>query len=114
MIKHVLWTGGLDSTFMLLYEAITHNEIVQPVYIIDRNRKSYLKEIDTIFSIYNLIKEHAITKNILPIEFIDIDEINISTTIAKNFEILKNISPIGSQYLWISSFLEMRNIKMCV
>lgn len=42
---YILWTGGWDSTFRVV-ELSLKNQTIQPLYCVDKNRKSIDKEIE--------------------------------------------------------------------
>lgn len=47
--KHtLLWTSGWDSIFRLLEIILIEKELVQPIYIIDEDRKSLKNELNAI------------------------------------------------------------------
>ena len=58
----VLWTGGLDSTF-LVASLCAHEDIaVQPYYIIDEARRSTEQELKAIRTITDALRLHPATR----------------------------------------------------
>lgn len=55
-IVTILWTGGWDSTFRLLCLAENEDISIQPVYVIDENRKSKEYELDAMNKILTMIR----------------------------------------------------------
>ena len=41
----LLWTGGWDSTYRLLYLLLVDGTAVQPIYLVEYQRKSALHEV---------------------------------------------------------------------
>lgn len=111
-MKRLLWTGGWDSTYRLLYSIIVENNLVQPYYILDFNRPSYKKEIDTMNIIKNKIYEKfPLTKGkINNTIFIKINEIEENQTITDKYMKLKEESFIGSQYDWLARYAESEDL----
>ena len=63
-IKHILWTGGYDSTFLLCYYFIVLKQPVQPIYLMCGNldskfgiigRHNQKKELETMKKIRNIL-----------------------------------------------------------
>lgn len=105
-IVNVLWTGGLDSTFLIIQLSQYENIIIQPIYIADRPRKSTpieLQRIDEILHIINKKKTNsnstypflAEIKDPIIIEENQIKENNEITSSSKS--LLKKYK-LGSQY----------------
>jgi len=55
---NLLWTGGWDSTFRLLYLVFVEKRRVQPYYIVDTERRSTLNELKTM----HLIREKRLQR----------------------------------------------------
>jgi hypothetical protein len=52
----ILWTGGWDSTFRVLYAALVDGKRVEPHYIVDTGRPSSLHELRAISEIRRVLK----------------------------------------------------------
>ena len=113
-VKRVLWTGGQDSTFRVM-QLCNQGVEVQPVYVLDTERKSTTNEIKAI----NFIKKELSTKFssslIKDTIFIDINDINVTSETIKNFEKLKTEKYIGCQYNWLCELSKKYpDIELCV
>lgn len=115
--RHILWTGGYDSTFLLCYYFIVRQEPVQPVYLMcghmDSNlgiigRQNQGKELETIKRIRRrLIEKYPEQTGLLyPTIYVTTVKKNNSTTQAfqKLHRINKYFSRDISQYERIARF----------
>ena len=118
--KHtLLWTSGWDSIFRLLEIILIEKELVQPIYIIDEDRKSLKNELNSIDLILKKIENDFPTSRelILPMKFFKKSEIVISPEIKSAFELVKKSIKIGSQYEWISALCEQEKfteVELCI
>ncbi|WP_163411159.1 adenine nucleotide alpha hydrolase family protein [Flavobacterium ajazii] len=115
---NLLWTSGWDSTFRLLQIILTEKETVQPIYIIDKTRRSLKKELDSIKRIQEKIKElnPEAYLRILPVWYVD-EELTIDKEIGKSSQHIKSLTKMGTQHDWISQFCSNHNLKkieMCL
>jgi len=113
-MRHVLWTGGWDSTYRVLDLVIIKSIDVQPYYIIDEQRSSTKKELETLelikeelFNIDNKY-ESCIKKTV----FIHKKEIPRNNEITAAYNRLRQISFIGSQYDWLARYMWSAGIKL--
>ncbi|MCI9844939.1 hypothetical protein [Flavobacterium pectinovorum] len=114
----LLWTSGWDSTFRLLQIILVEKEAVQPIYIIDKTRRSLNKELDSIKRIQEKIKElhPEAYLRILPVWYVD-DELTIDKEIGKSSQHIKSLTKMGTQHDWIAQFCSnhnLKNIEMCL
>lgn len=109
---NLLWTSGWDSTFRLLQIILIEQETVQPIYIIDKNRKSLHKELETINAISKKIKElhFEAYKRILPVWYVE-DDLTISKEIEESSQHIKSLTKMGSQHDWLAQFCNNHNLK---
>ncbi|MGB9693260.1 MAG: hypothetical protein ACPLYF_00285, partial [Fervidobacterium sp.] len=56
---NLLWSGGWDSTFRLLYLVFVEKRCVQPFYVLDTERASVLNELKAM----RVIREEIAKKN---------------------------------------------------
>lgn len=115
----LLWTSGWDSTFRLLELVCLKKELVQPIYIIDEDRKSLQNELNSIEKITKAIHEkYPYSKElILPIKYYSKKDIIIKPEIKAAFEHIRNFIKIGSQYDWISSLCgqeKLKDVELCI
>ena len=96
-VKHILWTGGYDSTFLLCYYFIVVEQPVQPIYIMCGNidnrfgfngRKSQQMELNTMKHIRKeLIKRYPHKQGrLLPTYYV--------TSVAKNNDITRKFAKL--------------------
>jgi len=109
---NLLWTGGWDSTFSLLI-LMDKNVIIQPYYIIDKQRTSYKKEIETMDNIRAAIYEKYPDKlrSFLPTKYTNLDEIEIDEEIYNKYQNLRRDASLGTQYYWIASYAKKLGIN---
>ncbi|MEL1241955.1 7-cyano-7-deazaguanine synthase [Flavobacterium flavipallidum] len=109
----LLWTSGWDSTFRLLQIIFIEKKTVQPIYIIDKNRKSLSNELNAIENIKNKIKTEFPTayQLIQPIWLIEKEEINISKEITTSTDYINANVRMGSQYSWLAQFCNNSNLE---
>ena len=102
-LVNVAITGGLDSSFTMVYlSKIDVN--IQPYYIRD-NRDSEENELNAIAEITADILKHPGTKcKILPLKVFKSWEIEPDAEITAAYERLRDTTNIGSQYDWLARF----------
>lgn len=112
-MKKVLWTGGWDSTFRVLDLVINKKEMVQPYYVVDRNRASNKIELKTMKEIKNKINSNFPDSKGLIKEtiFIEKNEIPANQSITDKFNRLLNESYMGTQYDWLGRYAEANNLE---
>lgn len=103
---NVFWTGGWDSTFQLLQLLLIHRRKVTPYYLIDPDRLSTGKEIQTIKNIKAaLFNKYPFTKKLLqPTQYYAVTDITLDKGIKKAMESIRREKHIGEQYYWLASF----------
>ena len=85
-IKNCFYTGGWDSTYMIL-KYLKNGYTVKPIYVLDHNRKSYIKEKQTIIEILDLVKNTTPYKNnIMDVDFIDLSNVIVDDNIKNSYE----------------------------
>jgi hypothetical protein len=104
----VLWTGGWDSTFRVLYLALVEKASVQPHYIIDVDRQSSLRELQAVSEIRQelagLDKQAAC--RIKPLKITSIRDIPEDKEITAAFSRLRSKSWLGGQYDWLARYVK--------
>lgn len=98
----VLWTGGWDSTFRIV-ELSRRKVIIEPIYVIDDGRISVDYELKAMNNIIDvLMKKKKTLAKIEPITFINKKDIPENEDITKAYEIIRNITNLGSQHEWLA------------
>jgi 7-cyano-7-deazaguanine synthase len=101
--KYVLWSGGWDSTFRVI-QLYKRGITLQPIYIVDSGRASYEKEIETIQSLSSQIESKFENSEgeILPVKFIQKENIPTNIYYRIIHKIIKWRRGIGKQYYWLA------------
>lgn len=111
-VVNVLWTGGWDSTYRVLW-LLEQGRIVQPHYLIDSNRRSTSFEIQAMGNIRTsvLAFPDLLKGELLPTVVADKKPTieNPSIRAAYN-EILKSFY-VGEQYMWLADYCDRRSIS---
>lgn len=111
-IIHILWTGGLDSTFRVV-ELSRRNCVIQPHYLLTgrKNIKHELKAISKITSI--LKKDKRTLANILPLETFSKNNLEEFSDISLAWELLKDKKNFKSgQYHLLARYARQKQLKM--
>lgn len=99
---NILWTGGWDSTYRIV-ELSLQEVIVNPIYCVDKSRKSYEKEISSMKEILSELRKKPNTKSTInDITFIEINDIPENPEITMAFHRICDKVKLGSQYEWIA------------
>lgn len=98
----ILWTGGWDSTFRIV-ELSQNNIIVQPIYVLDSERKSIEYELRAMKKIIEVLNKKEETKaKINPIKIIKKEDIKQNEEITKAYKIINERTKLGSQHDWLA------------
>lgn len=110
---HLLWTGGWDSTYRLLVLLLIEKRRVQPIYIIDPNRKSVAFEMRAMQKIKKLLKESYPEERelLLPTQFYELNDIEPNDNISNAYKrLLMKYPVLGSQNEWLARMTSQYNI----
>ena len=110
---NILWTGGWDSTFRLLYIVLVEKKAVQPYYIIDTGRKSTLHELTAIETIKHGLGDKSPQSAALihdPIITMRRD-IRNNHQISRQYHRIASMIHLGAQYEWIALFADYHKIN---
>lgn len=101
-VKKVLWTGGWDSTFRVLYLVLVEKCQVQTYYIIDPFRWSLVHEFKAMSNIKRVLKQRypELSALMLPTLYFDKTDVGENVHLSTCFEGLKK--KLGGQYEWLS------------
>lgn len=103
---HVLWTGGWDSTFRVLDLALRQNLPVQPHYVLDPGRVSASYEIDAVDAIREAANARAPGPRIHAPVRVPLDEIPVSDSVRRMYEVLNHRFGIGAQNVFTVAYAE--------
>lgn len=116
---NLLWTGGWDSTFRLVYLLLVKQKPVQTYYLIDTVRNSTNFEFSAMREIKNqLVKKYPHTKDmLLPNIFKEVQDIRPNKLITDSYNRMLQEEHWGTQYEWLARFANEEGIKdleLCV
>lgn len=104
-VANVLWTSGWDSTYRVADLVLTHGKTVQPHYVKDWRRAStrleMLRQQDIREEIARIDPDAA--RRILPTVVHHYDDIPVDPTVREQFEGVRRMGFLGSQYLFLTS-----------
>ena len=108
----ILWTGGWDSTFRVLYATVVDGMRVEPHYIVDLDRQSTLHELRAISEIKDSLRmlDQLAYDRISNLRVTLKSEIPDDMAITSSWERLKLRAPLGSQYDWIARYAESHHL----
>ncbi len=108
----LLWTGGWDSTFRLLFLLLVEKKRVQTHYIIDESRPSFEFEMKAMSTIKDaLIEQYPFTKDlILPTEIVQLSQIKPNKALWDMWWQLETKYEIGVQYGWIPRYADEKGL----
>lgn len=112
---NVLWTGGLDSTYLVARLAMGYDCNIQPYYIMDEGRASTRNEIDAITKITESIRHKENVRGVVldPI-MVRKRDIIPDSGITKAWKSLNKRYSIGIQYEFIARFAKEKGICLAV
>lgn len=105
----VFWTGGWDSTTRVVDLVVHYGCPVQPIYVIDRSRRSWSIEVERM----ERIRDHLSTKYperahlLLPTNFIDRSELETSDLVNHPYLKLASKTGTSTQYAYLSKVSEI-------
>jgi 7-cyano-7-deazaguanine synthase in queuosine biosynthesis len=102
--RHILWSGGWDSTFCVLHAALTQRHCVQPYYLIDTGRDSTLHELRAIERIRKDANARCGSALIAPVVYANSTETEADPEITQWFSSLQARMHVGTQYEWLARF----------
>lgn len=116
---NLLWTGGWDTTFRLLYLVFVEKISVQPFYIVDSQRASTLNELKAMHIIRGEVakKNPQLADLIKPTIIVSDRNIKPDPDITTKFNRLREKYPIGSQYELLARFAKqwgIPNLELCI
>lgn len=115
----LLWTGGWDSTFRLLWLTCVERRDVQPYYVAEAGRASTRAELAAMAAIREQLRasDAAAAERIRPLIVQPGDEVKQHEIIRASFERLLTRAFIGSQYQWLADFcrqFELTGLELAI
>ena len=103
-----LWTGGWDSTYRVLQRAMLDETATRPCYVVDRDRQSTGKEVDTMNGLLKWLTGHRpeVYARIEPPRYVALQAIPPHAEITEAWRHLRDAYDIGSQYDWLARLAE--------
>lgn len=112
-IVHILWTGGLDSTYRVV-ELSRKECVIQPHYITLTGRGTVENELKAISDITAILKSDKRTKaEIRPVEIFPMDELEEFADIQSAWELLHEKKGFNStQYSRLARYARQKKLKL--
>ena len=109
---HLLWTGGWDSTFRLLYLLLAEGKVVQPHYVVT-SQACTGKEINTINDIRRevLRRYPEVEESFLPVLYPNIQKVEKDENIKNGFDKIKSAQYVSPQYLRFARYCKQNNLS---
>ena len=110
---HILWTGGLDSTYRVV-ELSQTDCVIHPHYIIITGRGTVENELRAISDITAILNSDKRTiAKLLPVETIPMSEVEVYGDIQSAWELLhKNKKFNSTQYPLLARYARQKQLKM--
>ncbi len=108
----LLWTGGWDSTFRLLQLVADTDAHIQPRYLVDEERPSTPREIDTMRTIRSMVEDRwpEARERLLSTDYGSYRATTMEPHHRKMWEALKERGRVGLQYPILASYAEQNGI----
>ncbi len=108
----ILWTGGWDSTFRVLYAALVDGKRVEPHYIVDTGRPSTLHELRAISEIRRVLKisNKEAYERICSLQISSGNESAEDIERTNSWRHLKQRLDLARQYDWLARYAKSRNL----
>lgn len=105
-VTNLLWTGGWDSTFRLLYVLLVLRRRVATYYVINVDRAAWINEIRTIHRIKDYLRTHNPDAFALlePTRIYSKSDLRPSEEIANAYKSIRAAMFLGPQYRWLAQF----------
>ncbi len=108
-IINVFWTGGFDSTYRVGEILSGGRGIARPIYLIDRDRRSFQFELGAMARIRPmLINRFDCKGRFLPVQIYLKDEFPPGEEICAAYNKIKESVHIGSQCKWLAEFCRIK------
>ncbi len=106
-VHEVLWTGGWDSTFRVADLLLTHGAVVQPIYVLNPDRRSAMAEVRTMRRMRaRLVARLDDPRALRPLRIHAKDDYRAPKHVTTRYASLRKRTRTGSQYLWLAAVAE--------
>ena len=115
--RHVLWTGGWDSTFWILYLTFIEKRPVQPHYLLLPTRGSTPYELHAMEEIRSAVARRDGSGLLLDTHTFDTAHLPVQETTREMHRALTARYNIGIQYLWIAAYAhyqQINSLDLCI
>jgi 7-cyano-7-deazaguanine synthase in queuosine biosynthesis len=115
----ILWTGGWDSTFVLLRTLLEEKRGAIPYYLIDADRRSTGAELRTMKKIKEeLFRLHpACRSRVAPTRFAAVSDLEANQCITEAYRVVCGKNYLGSQYEWLARYCNqygIHDMQLCI
>lgn len=102
----VFWSGGLDSTYIVLQTLLLEQKKLQPYYIIDPDRPSWKKELEVMQQIREEIARYDpnAAQRLLPTRIFEKKSIKKYWILRWHYHWFTRHMDLGPQYEWLARF----------
>ncbi|OOC48929.1 MULTISPECIES: hypothetical protein [Thioalkalivibrio] len=108
----LLWTGGWDSSYRLLDLALHRQHRVQPIYVLDPRRKSYVHELRAMATIRAGLESRPEARGrVAPVRVYLRDDILASPDITTLYQRLASEVHVGTQYDWLARLCAQEGLR---
>ncbi|PWG61692.1 hypothetical protein DEM34_15135 [Spiribacter halobius] len=103
-MRHVLWSAGWDSTFLVAKAVLVDCATIQPYYLFTTSRRSAGRELFTLQRLKMRIRAMAAGRagRILPTRVVEHDALPVSETRAAQYASFRKLAYLGEQYLLLA------------
>ena len=111
---HVLWTGGWDSSYRIIWLMHHSDAVVQPWYAIDEMRNSIGREVSAMRRIREQLAERdaRFGSRILPTRFQPREQIPPNPEVSQQYQRLSERMRVGTQYSYLGRFARSLGITL--
>ncbi|MFO7732385.1 MAG: hypothetical protein R6X21_01895 [Candidatus Aminicenantes bacterium] len=115
----IFWTGGWDSSFRVVWLVLVERRKVQPLYIVDEDRRSSPDELRAMARIRKQMREKTddLAGLLAPTQVFLLSEIEPNPEVTEKYKALTARFQVGSQFEWLPRFAEnhgMADIEMAI
>ncbi len=115
----ILWTGGWDSSFRVLWlmSQAAPGTVIEPYYVVDPNRTSTSHELRAIAEIGEAVTQRFGVRGVTLRPLIQLTQEQVTGTVRASYRALCRQHYIGPQYAWLASTLarsRVTDLELCI